>query len=53
MDIFEPNLQEIYFALMLAIAAIIIALFATWFSHRHDKQPGDKNNKRRRKKTFR
>jgi hypothetical protein len=53
MDIFGLSLQEIYFAFIVSIAAFLIALFATWFSHRFDKQEGDRNNPKRRKKTFR
>ncbi|WP_353571356.1 hypothetical protein [Candidatus Albibeggiatoa sp. nov. BB20] len=53
MDIFGFSLQEIYVALIISIAAFLVALFATWFSHRFDKQAGDRNKPKRRKKTFR
>lgn len=48
MDIFALSLQEIYFALIIAMAALIIALLATWFAHRSDKQPGDRKKQTRR-----
>ncbi len=50
MDIFGlVTLQDFYFAIMLAITAFVIALLATWFSHRKDKQLGDRHPKKPRR----
>lgn len=49
MDILGLSLNEIYFAMLIAVAAALIALFATWISHRFDKQPGDRQKKSRRR----
>lgn len=53
MDIFGFNLQELYFSLMAAIAAFVLALVATWLTHRSDKHVCHKRPNKRRNKPLR
>lgn len=48
MDIFGFTLTDIYVAIMIAIAALLIGLFVTWLVHEDDYQSTDKRKPRRK-----
>ena len=48
MDIFGLTLTDIYLAIMIAIAALLIGVFVTWLVHQDDYQSKDKRKPRRK-----